>query len=140
MGKRDSWLFGIIVLILAFCLWVLIPIDSTRFGRTGIVYGLDLAGGVRLVYQADLSGVEAGKQAEVVDGVAAVLANRINPLGVTEPNIEKRGTDQIIVEIPMPKGGISENQIERLGRTALLEFVSNQLSADRVQPRWQPVA
>jgi len=122
MGKRDNWILIIIVAILAFSLWVLVPIDSTRLGRTGIVYGLDLNGGVRLVYQADLSGVQAGHEKEVIDGVSAVVASRVNPLGVTEPNIEHRGEDQIIVELPMPQGGINQTQIDRLGRTALLEF------------------
>jgi preprotein translocase subunit SecD len=122
MTRRDSWIFIIILAILVFCLWVLIPIDSARFGRKGIQYGLDLQGGVRLVYQADLTGVDPGKEKEVVDNVVAVIANRVNPLGVTEPNIERRGKDQIIVELPMPKGGLTDVQKERIGRTALLEF------------------
>jgi preprotein translocase subunit SecD len=120
--SRNNWIFVIILVILAFSLWVLIPIDSSRFGRTGIQYGLDLSGGVRLVFQADLTTVEVGKQKEALDGVVAVIANRVNPLGVTEPNIERRGNDQIVVELPMPKGGLTDVQKERIGRTALLEF------------------
>lgn len=69
-----------------------------------------------------MSTVAAGKQKEALDGVAAVIANRVNPLGVTEPNIERRGTDQIVVELPMPKGGLTDVQKERIGRTAILEF------------------
>ena len=120
--SRNNWIFVIILVILAFSLWVLVPIDSSRFGRTGIQYGLDLSGGVRLVFQADMTTVEVGKQKEALDGVVAVIANRVNPLGVTEPNIEKHGTDQIVVELPMPKGGLTDVQKERIGRTALLEF------------------
>lgn len=37
--SRNSWIFVIILVILAFSLWVLVPIDSSRFGRTGIQYG-----------------------------------------------------------------------------------------------------
>jgi protein-export membrane protein SecD len=120
MGKRDNWVLLILVIVFAFCMWVLIPIDGSRFGRKGIQYGIDLQGGVRLVYQADLSQVPENNQKTVMQGVTAVLANRINPLGVTEPNIELRGKDQIVVEIP--KLTVSDIQKDRIGRTALLEF------------------
>jgi preprotein translocase subunit SecD len=106
--------------VFALALWVLLPVDAVRFGRAGIQFGLDLRGGVRLIYQADLSSVEPGGEDEAVDGVIAVIANRINPLGVTEPNIERRGADQVVVELP--ELSITEVQKERIGRTALLEF------------------
>jgi len=122
MAKRNNWVLLFIVAILAFSIWVLFPIDSTRFGRTGIQYGLDLKGGVRLVYQVDLSTVTAGNENQIMNGVAQVIASRVNPLGVTEPNITRLGADQIIVELPMPVGGLTQTQKDRLGRTALLEF------------------
>ena len=118
--KRDSWILLILVIVFAFCAWVLVPIDGERLGRKGIQYGIDLQGGVRLVYQADLSQITASNQKEVMQGVAAVLADRINPLGVTEPNIEVRGGDQIVVEIPNLT--VTDVQKDRIGRTALLEF------------------
>jgi preprotein translocase subunit SecD len=82
--------------------------------------GLDLQGGAHIVYKADLSSVESGNEAEVMDGVVAVILNRINPLGVTEPNIQKQGEDRIVVELPGLS--VTDKQKERLGRTALLEF------------------
>ncbi|MDD5288861.1 MAG: protein translocase subunit SecD [Dehalococcoidales bacterium] len=121
MGKRrDGWILLILVIVFAFCTWVLIPIDGEKFGRKGIQYGIDLQGGVRMVFQADLSQVTPGNEKEVMQGVTAVIANRINPLGVTEPNIELRGENQIVVELP--KLTVTDIQKERLGRTALLEF------------------
>lgn len=118
--KRDGWILLVLIIVFAFCTWALFPIDSTRFGRKGIQYGIDLQGGVRLVYQADLSNVAESNQKEMMKGVTAVIANRINPLGVTEPNIELRGANQIVVEIPNLT--ISDVQKDRIGRTALLEF------------------
>ncbi len=121
MIRRRNWyLIGIIV-IFALALWVLFPIDSERFGREGIQFGLDLEGGVRLVYQADFSALDpdANKDA-VMDGVAKVIAGRVDPLGVTEPNIERRGDDQIVVELP--NLSVTDVQKDRIGRTALLEF------------------
>jgi protein-export membrane protein SecD len=120
MRKRDGWILLILIVVFAFCLWVLIPIDSQRLGRTGIQYGIDLEGGSRLVYQADLSQVSAGNEKQVMQGVTRVIANRINPLGVTEPNIEMWGSDKIVVVIP--ELSVSDLQKDRIGRTALLEF------------------
>ena len=120
MIRRRNWYLIGIVVIFALALWVLFPIEGERFGRQGIQFGLDLEGGVRLVYQADLSSIEPGTEDEVMDGVVGVIANRINPLGVTEPNIERRGDDQIVVELP--NLSVTDLQKERIGRTALLEF------------------
>ncbi len=122
----------VILALFASALWVILPIDSERFGREGIQLGLDLQGGVRLVYQADLSSVTPGDEDEVIEGVIAVIANRINPLGVTEPNIERRGTDQIVVELPQLS--VTDKQKERIGRTALLEF--GELATEEEAARW----
>lgn len=85
--------------------------------------GLDLAGGTRLVYEADLSGIGDRKPADAIAGVINVIDRRINALGVTEPLIQttqisdKRG---VVVELP----GIRnvEEAINLIGRTAQLEF------------------
>jgi preprotein translocase subunit SecD len=121
MIRRNNWFLIGIIVIFAFSLWVLFPVESERFGRQGIQFGLDLEGGVRLVYQADFSslGPDVNKDT-IMEGVAKIIAGRINPLGVTEPNIERRGDDQIVVELP--NLNITDVQKERIGRTALLEF------------------
>ncbi|HEY91529.1 MAG TPA: protein translocase subunit SecD [Dehalococcoidia bacterium] len=120
MLKRNSWVLITIIVVFALALWVLLPIEGERFGRQGIQFGLDLKGGVRLVYQADLSKVDPGSEDEIMEGVLAVIADRINPLGVTEPEFSRRGDDQIVVELP--GSDITDVQKERIGRTALLEF------------------
>lgn len=120
MARREGWISLIIVILLVFSLWVLIPIDSTRLGRTGIQYGIDLEGGVRLIYQADIPEDRIDESGEIVEDIIAVIANRVNPLGVTEPNIEKRGSDQIIVELP--NMSVTDVEKDRIGRIALLEF------------------
>jgi preprotein translocase subunit SecD len=120
MSGRNALIFIIILVLFAFCLWVLLPLDAERFGRQGIQLGLDLKGGLHLVYQADMSNVEPGQEKSVMEGVTAVIQNRINPLGVTEPVIEKVGEDQISVDLP--GASVTEEQKGRLGRTALLEF------------------
>jgi len=120
MAKRSTLVFLILLALFVFCLWVLLPINGERFGRQGIQLGLDLKGGLHMVYRADLSNVEAGQETSVIEGVIGVIQNRINPLGVTEPDIARLGTDQIVVDLP----GASVTDVEkgRIGRTALLEF------------------
>lgn len=87
--------------------------------------GLDLQGGIRLVYQADLSEIEL--QEDQDDAVAAlrdVVERRVNFLGVREPlvQVEQGGGQDVrlIVEL----AGISDpdQAIEEIGKTPYLEF------------------
>jgi preprotein translocase subunit SecD len=117
MSRNNIVVVTILLLIFAFAIFALI---YPLLGREGMQLGLDLQGGAHIVYKADLSSVESGNEAEVMDGVAAVILNRVNPLGVTEPNIQKQGEDRIVVELPGLS--VTDKQKERLGRTALLEF------------------
>jgi len=131
----------VILAIFASALWVLLPVDSERFGRQGIRLGLDLQGGIHLVYRADLSQVEPGEEADVIDGVIAVISNRINPLGVTEPVIQKQGHDRIAVELPGLS--ITDKEKERLSRVALLKFgeradEGEEATWENARGRWKP--
>ncbi|MBA7487233.1 Protein translocase subunit SecD [subsurface metagenome] len=120
MPRKNTLVFIAIIIIFTLALLVILPVEKGLLGGRGILLGLDLQGGIHLVYKADLSGVEPGKEAEIIDGVVEVIQNRINPLGVTESNIEKQGEDRIVVELPGL--AITDVQKERIGRTALLEF------------------
>ncbi len=134
MSRKNLLVLLIIVVIFSLCLLVVLPIDKGLLGGKQILLGLDLQGGIHLVYQADLSGVEQGKESEIIDGVVAVIANRINPLGVTEPVISKQGADRIVVELPGLD--ITDAQKERIGRTALLEF--RELVIEDEEEKWIP--
>jgi preprotein translocase subunit SecD len=125
--KQSNWLRLFLLALLAASLLVVLPVHSGTLLHRDLLLGLDLKGGVRLVYQANLSGIEAGKVSEVLNGVVSVISNRVNPLGVSEPVISKQGTDRIVVELPGVN--MSEEQMARIGRTALLEFREQQLDA-----------
>jgi len=119
--KRNSTLVLLALLaLLAFAAWIVFPLQGDRFGRKGIRLGLDLQGGLHLVYQADLSQVAPADVSNTMKGVIAVIENRVNPLGVSEPLIQRQGQDRIIVELPGKE--ISDTEKARLGRTTLLEF------------------
>ena len=134
MNPKNLAVLLVIIVIFTLSLLTVLPIDKGLLGGKGILLGLDLQGGIHLVYQADLSNVEAGKEDEIIDGVVSVIANRINPLGVTEPVIAKQGTDRIVVELPGLD--ITDAQKERIGRTTLLEF--RELVIEDGEEKWIP--
>jgi len=80
--------------------------------------GLDLQGGVSLVYQADLSGV--ADKTTAMSGLRDVIERRINMFGVSEPVIQIQGQDRLLVELP----GVTNVQqaIQMIGETPYLEF------------------
>jgi preprotein translocase subunit SecD len=100
-----------------------VPLDRNVFGRQGLRLGLDLAGGSYLIYQADVSGIEPGEEAETMEGVKGVVDRRINALGITEPVVEVQkyeGKYSIAIQLP----GIAdiEKAKETVGLFTVLEF------------------
>jgi protein-export membrane protein SecD len=81
--------------------------------------GLDLQGGLEIVYQAKTADGKAPSAAQL-DQTLSILNRRVNGLGVTESAIQKQGTDQISVALP----GIKNKQqaLDTIGKTAQLEF------------------
>ena len=130
MPRRHTLVLVAILAILGFAISAL---AYPLFGRDDMRLGLDLQGGLHIVYRADLSNVEPGQEASVMDGVVAVLNNRINPLGVTEPVIQKQGQDRILVELP--GRSVTDKEKERLSRVAMLEF--GELAADDEEAKWE---
>jgi preprotein translocase subunit SecD len=87
------------------------------------VLGLDLQGGTRLEYVADLSGVAEGDKASAMEGIRDVIERRVNTLGVSEPLVQTvhSGNEwRVTVEL----AGIRDiNQaINLIGETPILEF------------------
>ena len=125
----------VIGILFALALLVVVPIDKGVLGKRGMTLGLDLQGGTHLVYQADFSSIEPGTEteAQILDDTIAVIKNRVDVFGVTEPVIQRLGEDRIVVQLP----GISEAEEakERIGRTALLEF-GELIEEDKEEARW----
>ena len=97
--------------ILALSLWVL---TSKPFNL-----GLDLKGGVSIVLEAQETDERQLTNEDMI-GVMDVIRGRINALGLTEPVIQRKGINQVIVELP----GISDidRAISLIGETAQLTF------------------
>jgi len=98
-----------------------IHIDPLNIHRTGFQLGLDLQGGSHLVLRADTSKLRPGDDPNAaVDGVQRVIERRINATGVSEPIVQRRGTDRVIIELPGIKN--IEEAKTLIGKTALMEF------------------
>lgn len=91
--------------------------------------GLDLEGGVRVQLKGHKEGggqVTSDEMSRAIE----VIRQRVDSLGVTEPEIRQQGSDQALVDIP----GItdSDQAVEVIGRTAQLSFY--QVLASEGQP------
>lgn len=87
------------------------------------VLGLDLEGGTRLEYEADVSAVDQADRREALNGVRDVIERRINALGVSEPliqTIQAGNAWRVTVELAGVKD-ISQ-AIKLIGETPILEF------------------
>jgi preprotein translocase subunit SecD len=85
--------------------------------------GLDLQGGARIVYEADLSKTPEAQRNDAMTSLSANIENRINSFGVSEPLVQtsKVGNSyRLTVEMP----GVKDlNEAANLiGKTATLEF------------------
>ena len=109
--KSRNWLSIGVLLGVTIALIVLV----SAFGITPRL-GLDLRGGTSVI----LTAAEQNVDTDVLDAAVDVIRNRIEGLGVAEPEVTRVGDAEIEVLIP----GISDQQqaIDTVGKTALLAF------------------
>lgn len=99
-------------------------IGNLRFKRDlDLKYGLDLAGGTHLVFQAETKQIPPEDRNKAIESAKNIIERRINFFGISEPNIQtaKSGDDyRVIVELP----GIQNinEAIDLIGQTAQLNF------------------
>jgi preprotein translocase subunit SecD len=129
LKKGNIYLLLFLVVLLAFCLWAIFPIDGNRLGRQGLSLGLDLRGGSYIAYQADLSKRDPSQTAEAaMSGVLQKIERRINAYGIAEPIIQQQGDDRILVQLPGVKD--VDAAIKAIGQVAELDFREQKLAAD----------
>lgn len=111
--KRNLlFLLAVVVLVGVAVYFIVPPGEKTNLG-------LDLQGGLAVMLEAQ-DNARAPRTTEGMDQAVSIINDRVNRLGVTEPEIQRQGEWKISVQLP----GI-ENQDEALdiiGKTAVLEF------------------
>jgi preprotein translocase subunit SecD len=104
--------------------WLALPSDWLDIGgikqNVKINEGLDLQGGVQLLLEAD---PPAGTKIDsgTMQGVRDTIEKRVNGLGVSEPVVQTRGSNQVVVELA---GATDPEEATRIvQKTALLEII-----------------
>ncbi|MEA3284503.1 MAG: protein translocase subunit SecD [Synergistota bacterium] len=113
MLRKDRWRLTLVAVVVIAALASVFPIK----GR--IHLGLDLKGGAHIVLQAKGTD-ENPLTGDSVERLLAVLRNRVDQYGVSEPLIQREGQDRVIVDLPGVEN--PEQALELIGKTALLEF------------------
>ena len=91
--------------------------------RFKLVKGLDLAGGVHLMFQAKMEGVSETSRSKALSALKENIERRVNFFGLSEALVQtskKGGEYRLIVELP----GVVEvkEAVALIGKTAELEF------------------
>ena len=118
MFRLNTLVFVIILAVFAFAVCALV---YPMFGREEMRLGLDLVGGVHLVYQADFPEDATGEEKEAaMDRALITIEKRIDKYGVTEPIIQQLGEDRILVQLP----GFTDIEAAKslVEQTGFLEF------------------
>jgi SecD/SecF fusion protein len=93
--------------------------------------GLDLQGGVQLVYEGRPTKQQPQVTQEALDRSLDIMRQRVDAFGVAEPEIQRAGNDQI--EVSLPGVANAQRAADQVGSTAQLFFYdweANLLDAD----------
>jgi preprotein translocase subunit SecD len=103
-------------------------------GTSGYVRGLDLAGGVQLIYKADTSTVEEAEISERMETLRDAIENRVNVFGVSEPLVQvetgraEDGSDEHRIIVELPGFTDVDQAVREIGKTPALEFKLKELA------------
>jgi preprotein translocase subunit SecD len=127
VNRRNLIILALIIILVALGLAEVLVKNSPSItggnpgnNTLGMRLGLDLSGGTRLVYQADLSQIGNESVASAMQGAMDIITRRVDAYGVSEATIQKLGSNEIVVQLP----GIRDVDaaIALIGTTAQLEF------------------
>ncbi|MDD5433645.1 MAG: protein translocase subunit SecD, partial [Candidatus Pacebacteria bacterium] len=154
---KNNLIFTIILAVVVFCVVLPYPINQgINFIRAKGVplleklpnlpvinfkLGLDLLGGSHLVYEADLSGIEASGQQEAMAGLRDVIERRVNMFGVAEPQVavqEAGDKQRLVVDLSGVKD-VNE-AIKMIGQTPYLDFRQETADFNPDQPTFEATA
>jgi preprotein translocase subunit SecD len=126
MFKRRFW--AVILILLAGFIGYFVYSTNNPDSSKKFKLGLDLNGGIELIYKADTSSIVSEDIAGKMNSLKDLIEKRVNVFGVSEPviNIEKVGlvggdaSELLIVDLP----GQTDiaGAIAQVGKTYVLEF------------------
>ncbi|MFW6035900.1 MAG: protein translocase subunit SecD [Halothermotrichaceae bacterium] len=95
----------------------LIILSLVLYLINGIILGLDLEGGSKIVLQAQETEQREVTE-ELMSSLKKIITRRVNALGLSEANVQVQGDDRLIVELPAIED--PSEAIENIGKTAML--------------------
>jgi SecD/SecF fusion protein len=98
--------------------------------------GLDLKGGIELVYKGEKTPQTPVVTPAALQRAVDVMDQRVNQLGVSEPSISTQGSDQIVVQLPAVQNFQQAKNL--VGSTARLAFYD--WEANVLTPSGKPAA
>lgn len=118
-NSKKALAIGLIFIIVAGWYVTLFGIGTSAPLKERMKLGLDIKGGVYVVMEAQTDAKEKELK-DLMEQTQAVIENRVNQLGVSEPVVTIEGTKRIRVEMPgLENAG---EAIEAIGKTAQLQF------------------
>ncbi len=94
---------------------------TTIFPNKKITLGLDLKGGIDLVYQVDLQSLQSSDNiADAVQRSVEIIRNRIDMYGISEPSIKAQDKNRIRIQLPGVRD--TERVKQLIQDTAMLQF------------------
>jgi len=129
VARRNTLVFIAVLIIFALALCVVLPINQGILAKRGVRLGLDLVGGVHLVYQAQFpEGATGEDKARDMDRALEIIRMRVDPRGVLEPIIQEQEGERILVQLP---GFTDIEEAKKLAeQTGFLEFREVELNKD----------
>jgi SecD/SecF fusion protein len=130
--RRNLLILGAVLLAVVLALLVVIP--GTPLSKQTRL-GLDLKGGVELIYQGKPTPKVPKVTPQAISDAIETIRKRTDALGVSEPEIQRAGPDQISIGLPAVKNAARAEQ--QVGTTAQLQFYDwepNLLPPSQAQP------
>jgi SecD/SecF fusion protein len=114
MGSRRQHVFVLLFVI------ALVAISAIVIATKETKLGLDLQGGLQLVYEGQPTGTATEVSGEDIEDSINIIEKRINNLGVSESEVARLGNKNITVGLP----GVTDanRAAEQVGTTAQLYF------------------
>ncbi len=115
-------IIAVVLIVTAYYLAPIVMKDSlpSFWTQKSLKLGLDLQGGMQVVYEVDYSKLPDAEKDDAVKAAVEIIRNRIDQFGVAEPLIQRADKNRIIIQLP----GLQniDRAKDLIGKTALLEF------------------
>src|SRR5687768_11182370 len=115
--RRNFAILAVVVGLLIGAVLLVLP-GSPAEKKTRL--GLDLKGGVELIYEGRPTPQVPEVTPQAIDDAIETIRKRTDSLGVSEPEIQKAGEDQIAIGLPDVAN--ADRAEEQVGTTAQLQF------------------